>query len=216
MIEGELTVSEHLKHVHLSNFRTPERRVVIEDIDDVQLPWAQRVHDACVSAGLAELDSTWTQWHMWEDYGCTKNEWLHIVDSLVVPGGVYHGEPYPGVVEANDKLLAAGVDLHFVTARGFFAHSQQIREWTREWVNRVYPGRKITLWFAQDKGRIAKQIGATHAIDDSIPNVIDLWEEGVETYLMNQPHNLGDQYFTPDHPYRVNSVNEFVERILHG
>jgi hypothetical protein len=188
---------------------TARELVVIEDIDDVQLPWAQRIHEACVSAGLAELDSTWTQWHMWEDYGCSQEEWNEIVSSLAVPGSVYHGDPYPGVVEANDLMLAAGVDLHFVTARGFHAHSQQIRD-------RVYPGRKITLWFAQDKGRVGKQIGATHAIDDSVPNIIDLWEEGVEAYLMNQPHNLGDRYFTPDHPYRVNSVNEFAERILHG
>lgn len=191
-------------------------KVVIIDIDDVQLPWAQRVHEACVSAGLAQLDSTWTQWHMWEDYGCTKGDWLHIVDSLVIPGGVYHGEPYPGVVEAIKLLCNSGAQVHFVTARGFFAHSASIREWTREWVIKHYPDLPISLWFAQDKGRIAKLIGATHALDDSIPNVIDLMEEGVDTYLMNQPHNAADSYFTPDHHHRVNSVNEFVERILNG
>jgi hypothetical protein len=217
MTAGELTVREHLRHVHESTFRTAaERLVVIEDIDDVQLPWLQRVHEACAAAGLTALEDSWTSFAPYEGYGCTKGEWLEIVESLAVPGGMYHGDPYPGVVEANDKLLAAGADLHFVTARGFFAHSQQIREWTREWVAQVYPGRKITLWFAQDKGRIAKQIGATHGIDDRAENIIDLWEEGVEAYLMTQPHNATDPYFTPDFPYRVNSVNEFVERILHG
>lgn len=189
------------------------RTVVIEDIDDVQMPWLQRVHEACAAAGLTALDQKWTQWEAWLDYGCSKEAWLEVVDSLVIPNGIYHGDPYPGVVEANDRLLDAGVDLHFVTARGFMAHTQEIRDWTREWVKRVYSDRKITLWFAQDKGRIARQIGATHGVDDSFRNVIELSEAGVETYLMNQPHNA-DIVFPAAR--RVDSVPEFVERILHG
>lgn len=185
--------------------------IVIFDIDDCLMPWAEKVHEACILAGLAKEDTLWTQWSMWQDYGCTKEQWLEVVNSLVKEGGIYHAEPYPGVVESVQKLTKLGHEVHLVTARGFFDHAQQIRDWTVDWIETFQiPG---TLWFAQDKGEIAQNIAATHAIDDRIDNCEDMWHVGVQAYLMNQPHNLLEPV---DDDYRVNSVPEFVEKILHG
>lgn len=186
-------------------------KVVIFDIDDCLMPWAETVHLKCVEAGLAKKDISWTQWSMWLDYGCTKEEWLEVVNQQVVPDGIYHQPPYPGVLEAIDDLWVTGAEIHLVTARGFFDHAEQIRQWTTDWVAaNLIPGR---LHFAKDKGRVAKEIEATHAIDDAIHNVTELVAAGVDTYLMTQPHNR-DVYFRPDR--RVASVPQFVDRILNG
>jgi hypothetical protein len=187
---------------------------IILDIDDVQIPWAETVHQACIDAGIAPSGSVWRQWEMWHDYpDASKEDWLRVVDSLVVPDGLYHAQPYPGVVEAVWKLYEAGHMIHFVTARGFFAHSQEIRNWTREWIGANYSEVPVTLWFSQNKGRVAKQIGASYSLDDSMKNVIDLSRAGTVSYLMNQPHNAEIDYPSE---LRVNSVAEFAERILNG
>lgn len=186
-----------------------EPMTVIFDIDDVLMPWAESVHLKCVEAKLALPDSTWSQWRMWEDYGCTKEQWLEVVNAQAVEGGIYHQEPYPGVLEAIDDLWLAGAEIHLVTARGFFDHGDLIRKWTGDWVEQNYiPGK---LHFAQDKGRVAKEIGATHAIDDRLDNVKDLVAAGVDAFLMTQPHNR-NLYFREDR--RVPNVPEFVKRIL--
>lgn len=183
--------------------------VVIFDIDDCLMPWAETVHLKCIEAGIAEPNSTWTRWNMYEDWGRTRDEWLAVVNTLVVPDGIYHQPPYPGVLEALDDLWQAGGEIHLVTARGFFDHAEQIRAWTEEWVETFYiPGR---LHFAQDKGRVALEIGATHAIDDRLDNVKDLKKAGVDAYLMTQPHNATLWY---DPNKRVPNVPTFVERIL--
>lgn len=184
---------------------------VIFDIDDVLIPWAETAHQACMTAGLVPGHvTTWTQWGMWEDYGCTKDQWLEVINAMTKEGGVYHAPPYPGAVEAMQKLVDAGHDAFLVTARGFFANADLIRQWTYEWVETFkVPG---ILYFAREnKGEVAAEIGATHGIDDRRENVVSLLGAGVDAYLMNQPHNLSWDYVADR---RVNSVAEFVERIL--
>jgi hypothetical protein len=184
------------------------KKVYIFDIDDVLVPWAAPVHDACVAAGLTDK-KTWTKWDMASDYGVKLEQWLEVVNTLVVPGGIYHAPPYPGVLESLAFLKAEGHDIHMVTARGFFDHGPQIRQWTMDWMHDYgVPGK---LWFSQTKGEVATMIGATHAIDDRLKNVLDLVGAGVDTYLMTQPHNLNDD-FREDR--RVDSVSEFVRRTV--
>lgn len=186
-------------------------KVVIFDIDDVLMPWAEVVHHACIEAGLTPKGSRWSSWSMWEDYKCTREQWLEVVNTLVIPNGVYHGKPYPGVLEAIDDLWQTGAEIHLVTARGFFDHADQIRTWTEDWIaENLIPGR---LQFAQDKGRVAMEIGATHAIDDNLKNVTEMADAGADAYLMTQPHNELS-YFNPNR--RVANVPQFVDRILNG
>lgn len=191
-------------------------KVVVFDIDDVLIPWAATVHQECIKQGIAPSDSTWTKWEMWEDWpGTEKSQWTRVVDSLVVPNSLYHQPPYPGAREALVKLHNSGSKISFVTARGFFAHAEEIRAWTMEWVEKYFGDLLYTkrdLWFAQDKGDVANIIGATHAIDDRFDNVLGLQRAGVDAYLMNQPHNKSVTVMPDDH--RVDNVGEFVERIL--
>lgn len=183
--------------------------IVIVDIDDVIMPWAAQVHQACLDAGLNPEGKTWTQWNMWEDYGCNKDQWVEVVGSLAVAGGLYHSQPYPGAVEALWRLHDAGHEIHLVTARGFHNNALQIREWTHEWVyDNNIPGK---LTFAEDKGEVAKKIGATHAIDDRVENAEAMQKAGVDVYLVSQPHNFSRYW---NEARRVDSLSEFVDRIL--
>lgn len=183
--------------------------VVIVDIDDVLMPWAEQVHLACVEAGLNPNNRDWTRWEMWEDYGCTLEEWRDVVNSLVVHNGIYHSPPYPGAVEALRRLENEGHQIHLVTARGFHDHAEQIRTWTKDWIRTFdVPGQ---LWFAKNKGEIAQKLDATHGIDDRFENYVDLVNVGVQTYLKNQPHNAS----APVSEFgRVDSIAEFVDKIL--
>lgn len=182
---------------------------VIFDIDDVLMPWAEKVHQACMAAGLNPEGKEWTQWSMWDDYGCTKEEWIGVVNGLVVPNGIYHSPAYPGAVEAVNRVHDAGHEVHLVTARGFHDHAEQIRQWTKDWVEtNNLPGE---LWFAHKKSDVAKKIDATHGIDDRYENWLDLWMADVKVFLKNQPHNKTSLVHSN---CRVDSVSEFVDRIL--
>lgn len=185
--------------------------IVVVDIDDVIVPWAQTVHDACVAAGLNPEGREWDSWFMWESYGCAKDEWAEVVRSLMVPGGMYHQPPYPGAGEALRRLFWEGHTIHLVTSRGMTAlpMSEQIKGWTREWVvDFAIPG---TLHFAHEKGALAATLGATHGIDDRIDYVEDLIEAGVDAYLMDAPHNRKYPYVTGR---RVSTLAEFVDKII--
>lgn len=182
---------------------------VVFDIDDVLMPWAEKVHQACVAAGLNPENREWTQWSMWDDYGCSKEEWIEVVNGLAKPGGLYHAPAYPGAVEAVRRVCEAGHEVHLVTARGFHDHAEQIREWTREWVrSNDLPG---FLDFAEKKGVAVSKIKATHAIDDRFENCAEMVGAGADVYMMNQPHNKSALW--PE-SRRVSSVSEFVDRIL--
>jgi hypothetical protein len=193
-----------------------DKMTVILDIDDVCIPWASKVHEECVKAGLTDLPSH-TEWQMYKSYvlqdgtPCTLEQWLEVVDAQVVPGGIYHQPPYSGVVDAVERLASAGAEVHFVTARGFFAHSDEIKTWTFEWARKYFRHIPYSLTFAQDKGRVALEIGATHGIDDRIDNVLEMADAGVDAYLMNQPHNVKESWPASR---RVGSVSQFVDRIL--
>lgn len=182
---------------------------VVFDIDDVLIPIAAKIHEASNAAGLNPHNKPMTQWNMYLDYGCTADEWYDVFASLAVPDGMYHGPPYPGVCSSLAALAAGCHDIHLVTARGFHAHADEIRQWTREWKEHWnLPG---TLHFSHSKGQLAQALGATHAIDDAYHNVVDLEKHGVETYLRNQPHNQNVGWPTSR---RVDHVHEFVERIM--
>ena len=74
-------------------------------------------------------------------------------------------------------LVAAGVEQHFVTARGFLAHGDIIRDQTAAMLEApAIPHASLT--FSRDKGKEALRLGATHAIDDNGGNYMVLSEVG--------------------------------------
>lgn len=183
---------------------------VMIDIDDVAMPWAETVHLACGQLGLHDGTKPWSSWHMWEDYGCPQADWEYAVERAVADGLYQHTEPFPYAAEAVRRLHWYGHRIHFVTARGFMANGNKIRQWTPEWLERfAFP--YDTLTFAKDKVAAQAELGVEFdfAVDDGVHNVELLHAAGVPTWLHTAPHNQGFPF-----DRRVASLWEFANIVL--
>lgn len=182
--------------------------VIIWDIDDVWHPWYAIAHRASIDFGLTTEDAPMpTTWAPHEHYGCTLEQWVTALDAWTVSGELHASTPTDEDLGVFASLWIMGADHHFVTARGFMGqHAELIRALTREWVDKHFHGYYYSLDFRRDKGARAKELRATHAIDDNYGNWLDLTEAGVRTFLRNQTWN--EDADVPDH-LRVNSIAEF-------
>lgn len=162
---------------------------IMLDYDDVITPWADVVHDACVLLGITN-GKPYSSWHMWEDYGCTKEEWENAVITATHNGLYTDTDPYPGAVSAINELLWRGHRVHIVTARGFMTNGEQIKQWTRQALAKHGIGH-TTLTFNKDKVSVQADLGVQfdYAIDDGIHNYEALDEAGVNVWMHTQPHN---------------------------
>lgn len=177
------------------------------DIDDVLFPWYETAHTICEAAGITN-GATPTTWSPHEQYGCTLDQWLEVLSDATVDGTLYGGAPYPGTVEALTRLRDAGHTVHLVTARGFLAHGDLIREQTIKWLaDHAIP--HDTLTFSKRKAVVRTD----YFIDDSEKNVKELADlhDGPIVYLLDQPHNRHFYW-----PRRIYSFTEFADDILTG
>lgn len=184
---------------------------IMIDIDDVIVPWFETVDRRCRDA-WGDHHPPCRAWDMAAHYGVTREEWEEIVISATADGLYTTTEPLPGSVEALRRLMWAGHRLHIVTARGFFANSENIRAWTKEYLNHFAVPHE-TLTFAKNKPAAQRDLGVTfdYAIDDGVHNFEALSEAGVPTYLHTAPHN--STYVAPP-GRRVDSLWEFADIIL--
>lgn len=184
---------------------------IMGDIDDVFFPWADEIHRRCGVAGLHDGSKPWRTWHMWEDYGCSKEAWLDVVDEATLAGFYTETEPDHAAVAAWRRLRweLPCAQLSLVTARGFMAHAEEIRKATPAWVEEWAIPHDF-LAFAQDKVAAQAELGRfDYAIDDGVHNYEALHNDGVKVYLLDRPHNR-----TCPAERRVHTVDEFVDIIL--
>lgn len=175
------------------------------DVDDVLFPWFDKAHAACERAGITN-GVTPSRWECYLDYGVTLDDWLVVMKSATLDGSLYTGDPYPGAVDAMRALKDAGHTLHIVTARGFFAHGDLIRRHTIEWFDaNDVPHDSLT--FSKDKTLVHSDV----FVDDSWKNVSDLTAAGIRTWMVDAPHNQGNE-----HPFRVPTFVDFASIILGG
>ena len=173
------------------------------DIDDVLYSWYERAHQLCVNAKITNGIQP-TTWSPHEEYGCTMQDWLDVLEEGTLNGSLYGGEPYLGAVESLWRLRDAGHTVHLVTARGFFVLGHMIREQTVDWLA-AYDVPHDSLTFTKDKTDVPVDV----FVDDSAKNVAQLVAAGVPTWMVNQPHNAGAV-----HHLRVDHVSEFVDAVL--
>jgi hypothetical protein len=188
--------------------------VIIWDIDDVWHPWYSIAHQASVDFGLAHEGTPMpTTWSPHEEYGCTLEQWVSALDAWTLDGRLHASTPQDDDLQVFAELYVAGCDHHFVTARGFMGeYADVIRVLTHDWCDRHFGALYESLTFSRDKGATARELHATHAIDDNIGNYLSLEEAGVEVYLMDQPWNQD----APSHVRRVKSITEFGAAIEKG
>ena len=180
------------------------------DIDDVLHPWGMTAHGLCEAAGLTG-GNMYTGWKMWEDYGCTEEQWAEVITRAVHEGGLYDVPPIPGAVEALRRLLFAGHEIHLVTARGFMQHGELIREHTTRWIEQ-YAVPCDSLVFEKNKPDAVRRLGLDYFLDDGIHNFQAIEREclpGCQPYLLTAPHNA--TFYTP---FRLDTVGQFADLIL--
>jgi hypothetical protein len=173
------------------------------DVDDVLFPWYDNAHQLCVNAKITNGVNP-TTWSPHEEYGCTMQAWLDVLEEGTLDGALYAGPPYLGAIDALWRLQNAGHSIHLVTARGFFVLGHLIREQTVNWLA-DYDVPHDTLTFAKDKTIVRTDV----FVDDSAKNVAALTAAGVQTWMVNQPHNAAAV-----HHLRVDHVSEFVDAVL--
>lgn len=183
---------------------------IMVDIDDVIVPWFDTVDAKCREA-WGDHHPVCSNWHMWEHYGVTQAEWTDVVIQAVQTGLYHTVDPIPGSVEAINRLRWFGHRIHIVTARGFMANGDNIREWTPAYLERFGIGYDGDVVFAKDKAAAQEQIGVEFdlAIDDGFHNYFNLNRAGVEVWLHTAPHN---QHMKVER--RIDSLWDFSTMIL--
>jgi 5'(3')-deoxyribonucleotidase len=183
---------------------------VMVDVDDVVVPWYETIDSHLLEAWGPRIHDA-RPWSMWEDWpGRTREEWEDIVVHATMSGLYTNTDPFPGAVEAINRLRWYGHRVHIVTARGFMANGGNIRRWTGEYLATYGIGHD-TLTFAKDKAQAMRELGVHFdwAIDDGVHNFEVLTDAEVNVWLHDAPHNRG--YETD---FRISSLWEFSNKVL--
>jgi len=184
---------------------------IMLDMDDVITPWFDTVDRLCAETwNRPELLGKCDNWHMWEFYGRTQDEWGDVVESAIAHGLYTTVDPIPGAVEAMNRLRWFGHRVHVVTARGFMANAENIRRWTPEYLENFGAGYD-TLTFAKDKVAAQAKLGLTfdYAIDDGGHNYDALADAEVNVWMCKAVHNVNHRA-----SQRVDSLWDFANMVL--
>lgn len=158
------------------------------DIDDVLFPLIDGIHDVAIEQGLHD-GSVGPEWAGWELYGCTEERYWDLWVTFSARNGYLNTPPIPGRLEALRHLYLEGHTINLVTARGFFSNGDDVKNWTREWIEE-FAVPHHTLTFAKDKVGSQAELGAFDlAIDDSPHNYTALEQAGVNVWMQNHHHN---------------------------
>lgn len=183
---------------------------IMVDIDDVLFPLAPQLHQRAFEMGLHDgTKEALEVWHGHEQYGCTREAWWEVFDSLAAEGAYLHTPPDEEAVRRLRGLYFSGHRIWLVTARGFMGRAEEIRQWTTDWVFE-WGIPHTALKFARDKVAAQEPLGVEfdYAIDDGAHNFEILREAGISAYLQDRPHNR-----EVDTDFRVQTFGEFADII---
>lgn len=188
------------------------------DIDDVLLHCYPALHEVCVREGLTNGVEP-TSWYPYDEYGCTREEWVAALDKAAREGYLYRDiPPDEDALRAMRELYFDGHEIHLITSRGFLGEKEIIEEHTEGWLLEYGVPHK-SLTYSQSKGEVAAQLDLDFFIDDNEKNWRDVrdarggWIFPCRTprsFLLNRPWNRGVVTFPRE---RVQSVREFVDII---
>lgn len=158
------------------------------DIDDVIFPLIDSIHAIALEWGLHD-GSIGPEWAGWEAYGCSQDRYWDLWVTFSARNGYVETPPIQHQIEALRHLYFEGHTVNLVTARGFFSNGEDVKRWTREWIEE-FAIPHHTLTFAKDKVGAQRELGAFDlAIDDSPGNYTALENAGVNVWLQNHHHN---------------------------
>ena len=153
------------------------------DLDGVVYDFADSFRRYLIGEGYrsSDLPDPW-KWNTWECWGMSQEEWLDHFSAGVEAGVIFGtGEPFPGAVEALQRLWNSYHDIHIVTHRT--VHPDAIG-WTAKWLaEHDIPHTSLT--FAKDKTVVPVDV----FIEDNVENAFALSAAGTEAVLMDRPWN---------------------------
>lgn len=186
------------------------------DIDEVIFPMMETIHLRAQGKGLHDGTAKmawagWVNYRLPDGQPCPEDVYWDLWAEFALEGGYLHTEPIPGAVEALRWLSWEGHNIHLVTARGFMANAENIRNWTPRWIAEFAVPHK-TLTFARDKVAAQETLGVQFdsAIDDGPKNWTALTDAGIPAFLQHHEHNAD---FTVPRDRRVDTLWEWAYRL---
>jgi uncharacterized HAD superfamily protein len=180
------------------------------DIDDVLLHCYPALHEVCVREGLTNGVEP-TSWYPYDEYGCTREEWVAALDKAAREGYLYRDiAPDEDALRAMRDLYFDGHEIHLITSRGFLGEAEIIAEHTEGWLLEYGVPHK-SLSYSQSKGLDAARLGLDYFIDDNERNFLEVRDNTPFTvsYLLDRPWNRHVEAGI----FRVQSVREYADII---
>lgn len=121
-------------------------------------------------------------------------------------------QPYSNDEEFDflGKLMEKGEHrFYFITSR-FETKGKPVEEQSRIWLKK-HLKKDVKVFVSSNKGELCKELGIELAIDDSPHHIINLIDNGINTYIMDWAYNRHI-----DHKKRVYSLGDFLNVISKG
>lgn len=181
------------------------------DLDGVVYDFADSLREYLLHAGLrdaADMPEP-LRWEFYEDWGYSVEEFLDHCHAGVDAGFVFrHGRPFPGVLEAFQRIRAAGHTIHIVTDRSFGTVAGGSQAATSEWLQ-AHGLFYDSLTFTADKTIVCVDT----MVDDKLANYDALKAVGVAVYLLTRPWNKTSE---PDERHRVLDLLHYAEVVCNA
>jgi uncharacterized HAD superfamily protein len=144
-----------------------------------------------------------------EDVYRKDEQWLtkDELNRMFEPEFFFDMLPYERNIKALQLMSNEGHEIHFITARPFSTEMGQV---TQDYFEK-HGVPWATLYFDEDKAKVAEQLGLERFIEDFSSNANALAQVLPRVYLIDQPYNLKDEL--RGNVLRVNSVMEVRNRL---
>lgn len=166
--------------------------------------------EVCLNYPHLDPSTPAESWTFYERWGLSHDVFLNVYATSVKEGRVlWEGEPYPGTVEAWQRLADAGHRIHVITDRrpaGAVADAQRA---TISWLAQ-HGLNYSSITFSPDKTLIrhlASHEDRVVFVDDKAENFRALQSTGINAFLMDRPWNQHAE------GPRVASLHDFAARV---
>lgn len=149
-------------------------------------------------------------WTFYERWGLDHDAFLNVYAQSVKQGRVlWEGDPYPGTVDAWQRLAEAGHRIHIITDRRPAGAEADAQRATISWLAR-HGLEYSSITFSHDKTlirHIASHKERVVFVDDKAENFCALQSAGISAFLMDRPWNQHTE------GPRVASLHDFAARV---
>ncbi len=184
------------------------------DIDDVLSDFNKKFLEIANENFKTPLNIEIVHWNFHKSIpGFTKKMEGYVFDIIRNTEDFYESlQPYSKKEEFDllSKLIENNEhSFYFITSR-FETKGKSVEEQSQIWIKK-YLKKDVNVFVSVNKGELCKELNIEIAIDDSPQHIIDLIDNGINTYIMDWAYNRHI-----DHSKRVSSLGNFLSIISNG